>query len=44
MTIQHTLAAILIASFSHSRMLIRPAIRLHRYVYFKQLPDTDQDA
>lgn len=26
------------------QLLIRPAIRLHRYVYFKQLPDTDQDA
>lgn len=26
------------------QLLIRPAIRLHRYIYFKQLPDTDQDA
>ncbi|MBP5979970.1 MAG: YrhK family protein [Halomonas sp.] len=26
------------------QLLIRPAIRLHRYIYFKKLPDTDQDA
>ncbi|MGY4876846.1 YrhK family protein [Vreelandella aquamarina] len=26
------------------QLLIRPAIRLHRYVYFKKLPDTNQDA
>ncbi len=26
------------------QLLLRPAIRLHRYIYFKQLPDTNQDA
>ncbi|QNI04206.1 YrhK family protein [Halomonas sp. SH5A2] len=26
------------------QLLIRPTIRLHRYIYFKQLPDTDHDA
>ena len=26
------------------QLLIRPAIRLHRYIYFKKLPDTDHDA
>nr|WP_289073350.1 YrhK family protein [uncultured Halomonas sp.] len=26
------------------QLLIRPAIRLHRYVYFKRLPDEQQDA
>lgn len=26
------------------QLLIRPAIRLHRYIYFKKLPDTDQDS
>jgi hypothetical protein len=26
------------------QLLLRPAIRLHRYIYFKQLPDTDHDA
>ncbi|WP_447927905.1 MULTISPECIES: YrhK family protein [unclassified Vreelandella] len=26
------------------QLLIRPSIRLHRYIYFKQLPDTDHDA
>ncbi|MBZ9538541.1 MULTISPECIES: YrhK family protein [Modicisalibacter] len=25
------------------QLLIRPMIRLHRYVYFKRMPDTDQD-
>lgn len=26
------------------QLLIRPAIRLHRYVYFKRLPDEQHDA
>ncbi len=26
------------------QLLLRPAIRLHRYIYFKRLPDTDHDA
>ncbi|WP_175540374.1 hypothetical protein [Halomonas sp. QHL1] len=25
-------------------LLLRPAIRLHRYIYFKRLPDTNHDA
>ncbi|WP_447895074.1 YrhK family protein [Vreelandella sp. GE22] len=26
------------------QLLLRPLIRLHRYIYFKRLPDTDHDA
>ncbi|MEA2119625.1 YrhK family protein [Halovibrio sp. HP20-50] len=26
------------------QLLLRPAIRLHRYIYFKRLPDTNHDA
>ncbi|MDW5376927.1 YrhK family protein [Halomonas sp. HP20-15] len=26
------------------QLLLRPMIRLHRYIRFKQLPDTDHDA
>ncbi len=26
------------------QLLFRPAIRLHRYIYFKRLPDTNHDA
>ncbi|NYS60421.1 YrhK family protein [Vreelandella salicampi] len=26
------------------QLLIRPAIRLHRYIYFQRLPDTNHDA
>ncbi|SER43662.1 YrhK-like protein [Vreelandella subterranea] len=26
------------------QLLIRPSIRLHRYIYFKRLPDTNHDA
>ncbi|WP_252106128.1 MULTISPECIES: YrhK family protein [unclassified Halomonas] len=26
------------------QLLIRPLIRLHRFIYFRRLPDTDQDA
>ncbi|MFC4207698.1 hypothetical protein [Vreelandella malpeensis] len=26
------------------QLLIRPLIRLHRFIYFKRLPDTDQEA
>ncbi|AJY49275.1 MULTISPECIES: YrhK family protein [Halomonadaceae] len=26
------------------QLLLRPTIRLHRYIYFKRLPDTDHDA